>query len=210
MITARNFLQFIGDLGIPAHKARPMHVSAFLAKKHQEFRQRHGHPPENEIWWRCGKTPGIHRLLTLAQGRWPPASDIDTRLEWFRNKLGEKRIGLVALRKQSAMVRHFLEFLREVSVTADAVTPGEVAAFLKERLRIYRRTIGGSPADMDRWRQRYTGPVHRFLRYVHGQWPPPSPPMPSWKHSDNISLTEASFAKRFSTTAYMCAPFWNS
>lgn len=80
------------------------------------------------------------------------------------------------MRKQSAVVRHFLEFLEETSVPVEAVSTGDIDAFLRVRLRIYRRTTGRSPADMHQWRQRHTCPVNRFLHYVDNQWPSPTPP----------------------------------
>jgi len=175
MIAARNFLEFIRAHGIAVTKVQPSDVSAFLAKEDDKSRRRRGHSPRDVVSWRSTKTSAIHWLLALAQGQWPPASDIDRRLQWFRRKLRNEGIGPDALRKQSAMVRHFLEFLREISVAPEAVIPSEVTDFLKQRLQIYRRTMGRSPANMGQWRPRHMGPIHRFLRYLHGHWPPPSP-----------------------------------
>ena len=178
MIAARNFLQFIDARGVAVTEVQPGDVSAFLAKEHEKSRRRYGHSPKDVISWRSNRTSGIHRLLALAQGQWPPTSDIDRRLQWFQRKLRNEGIGPDAFRKQSAMVRRFLEFLREISAAPEAVTPSQLASFLRQRLQICCRTMGRSPADMDTWRQRHTGPIHRFLCYLHGHWPPPSPPDP--------------------------------
>jgi site-specific recombinase XerD len=176
IIAARQFLQFIRDRSIPMRRVQPSDVEAFLTKKHEQYCRRHGHPPKDEIEWRCARTPAIHRLLALAQGRWPPPSDIDRRVQWFLKKLRQEGRGPEMVRKQAAIVRHFLEFLQHISVPPERVSPSKIACFLKKQLRIFRRCNGQSPAYTYQWRQRHTCAVNRFLRYVQRQWPPPVPP----------------------------------
>jgi site-specific recombinase XerD len=47
-----------------------------------------------------------------------------------------------------------------------------VSRYLKARLAVYRRRNGQLPPNPKAWRYGQTGPIHRLLRLLHGQWPP--------------------------------------
>ena len=66
------FLRFLNKHHVAAETAQPEHVQAYLQVALRTYRRLHGHPPPSEAGWRCSHTNGIHMLLRLVQGQWPP------------------------------------------------------------------------------------------------------------------------------------------
>lgn len=176
--TARNFLRYLNARSVSIRDAEPQHIRSFLDLKRRQYVRNHGHPPVNEIWFRCDKTPPIHRLLTLAQGQWPPATHIDRRVLWFQKRLAKENVGSEVVRKQVAAVRRFLEFLSHRSMTLEDVTPADVTAFLTHRPKAYGCVHPSPAAGSGDWKKPHRYAVHRLLRYLRGQWPPPVTPDP--------------------------------
>lgn len=152
--------------------AQPSDVERFLSAQRQRYRRQYGRFPEDDIKWRCERTPGIHRLLALAQGCWPPRTDIDRRIARFRNRLLNEKVNSEARRKYESAARHFLGFIDQIGIAPGQVSPDHVTAFLEERLKTYRRTHQRSPTDIRQWQRSYLTGIHRFLRFAHGRWPP--------------------------------------
>ena len=74
-----------------------------------------------------------------------------------------------------SMIRVFLRFLRAEHVPIGDVRPAHIALYLDSRLAAYQRSHRRLPADPKLWRYRLTGPIHRYLRLVRGEWPPKLP-----------------------------------
>ncbi|MGA2814339.1 MAG: site-specific integrase [Candidatus Acidiferrum sp.] len=79
-------------------------------------------------------------------------------------------------RKYECGVKQFLAFLHRIALPPERATHEDVSAFLKDHLKSYRRTHKRAPSDIRGWKRGYLTPIHRFLRFVQGQWPPPPRP----------------------------------
>jgi len=69
---ARHFLRFLDKRSVTLETAATADVSAFVDRELILYRRQQGRSPESVVDWRCGLTPGIHYLLRLVQGVWPP------------------------------------------------------------------------------------------------------------------------------------------
>ena len=137
----------------------PPQVAQYLRHATVTFRKRRGRPPAPH--WHSIPRSGIHALLRLARGQWPPEPDVvgpeaTLRHEiclkyemWLRDERGLAVASIVAL---MAEARHFLAWqldrggaaslrklgVREIDLYMDARTPGLRRKSLKdyaERLR---------------------------------------------------------------------------
>ena len=70
-------------------------------------------------------------------------------------------------------MKTFLAFLNRNALAPERVTQENVIAFLKDHLKSYRRTYKRAPSDIRGWQRGYLTGIHRYLRFVQGQWPPP-------------------------------------
>ena len=68
---ARHFLRCLDKQHVDVSVALPASVEAYLQRARRMYRRRHGHPPDYK-GWQCLHTNGIHMLLRLVQGQWPP------------------------------------------------------------------------------------------------------------------------------------------
>lgn len=129
---ARRFLVSFGRRGVPVTDVTEAQVAQYLHHAIDCFRKRHGRSPGAR--WHAIPRSGIHALLRLAQGRWPPAPKVtcaadalrvaicDEYETWLREERGLARPSIVALLWEA---RHFLtwqlgrsgaESLKELSV----------------------------------------------------------------------------------------------
>src|SRR5262245_46423109 len=67
---ARDFLAYLAQHEIPVMAVQPSQVAQFLRYAAVIFRKRRGHPPGPH--WQSIPRSGIHALLRLARGQWPP------------------------------------------------------------------------------------------------------------------------------------------
>jgi site-specific recombinase XerD len=145
---ARNFLAFLEKQRTAIADAQPETVERYLKQAQRRYRRRHGHSPDYE-GWRCSHTNGIHMLLRMVHGQWPPAPSAVTRFELYLRKLCEdfatslaEMRGLaaetVAERRDEA--RRFLDWLgqRVIQGVAD-VKVTDVDAYMKHRAGPLRR-----------------------------------------------------------------------
>lgn len=174
MCDARLFLDFLNRQRIAIRSAQPTDVERFLSTQRQRYRRQHGRFPENDIKWRCERTPGIHWLLAIAQGSWPPRTEIDRRITAFRRRLLNDKIQAEALRKYTSAARQFLGFLTQIGIATEEVVPKHLTAFLEAQLKAYRRKHQREPGDLSMWKRSYLTGTHRFLRFAQGRWPPPA------------------------------------
>lgn len=71
VLVAGRFLAYLKEQHVAVEIAGESNVSLYLQKELRHFRRYHGRGPRNG--WRRSHTAGIHMLLRLAQGKWPPA-----------------------------------------------------------------------------------------------------------------------------------------
>lgn len=88
LAAARNFLAFLDKQRIAVSAAQPTIVERYLDFARGRYRRLHGHPPQQERWQRT-HTPGIHMLLRLVQGHWPPVPIPGTAFDLYRRETSE-------------------------------------------------------------------------------------------------------------------------
>jgi integrase/recombinase XerD len=156
---AREFLAYLAQHEIPITAVTPSQVAQYLRHATITFRKRRGRPPASH--WHSIPRSGIHALLRLARGQWPPEPDVvgpeaTLRLEiclkyetWLRDERGLAAASIFAL---MAEARNFLAWqldrggaaslrklgVRDIDLYMDGRTPGLRRKSLKdyaERLR---------------------------------------------------------------------------
>lgn len=145
---ARHFLAYLRKRRIALDDAEPETVEHYLKLVQRKYRRRHGHSPAYD-GWRCIQTNGIHMLLRMVRGQWPPAAVAVTPFELGRRDLcnGYAK-SMVEMRGLSAETvddrRHeaccFLDWLKEVALeTLTTLTAANVDAYMKHRATSLRR-----------------------------------------------------------------------
>ena len=156
---ARDFLAYLAQHEIPVTAVKPSQVAQYLRHAGVTFRKRRGRPPGPN--WHSIPRSGIHAVLRLAQGQWPPEPDVigpEAELRhaicrnyeaWLREERGLAVASITAL---LAEARHFLIWqlerggaqslknlsVRDIDLYMDARAPGQRRVSLKgyaERLR---------------------------------------------------------------------------
>jgi len=169
----RAFLRFLEARGVDPTAAQPSHLRSYLRLQLARYRRRQRREPLDPVDWRSHHTAPIHLFLRWAQGAWPPPSDIARQLASFRAHLRAKRFTRHSVTAYCIVVHRFLLFLERLAVAPERVRPAELAAFVADERRRYRRRHGQDPRNMVLWRCSLTGAVHALLRRKQGQWPPP-------------------------------------
>lgn len=112
---ARGFLDHLARRNILVADVSEVQVAQYLRDAIALFRKRHGRPPGP--YWHSIPRSGIHMLLRLAQGQWPPAPKVtcasdavrfticDEYETWLREERGLVQPSIVALLWEA---RHFL------------------------------------------------------------------------------------------------------
>ena len=172
--SGRSFLDHIRSRGIALQVASPDDVKAYLRVRWHQYRRRCGHQAVDEAEWRSRHTASAHMLLRLAQGTWPPLTSLESRVQSFKETLQQEQLRPDTIRQYLEQARLFLAYLDRQQVALERATPSDLDEFITERLRIYRRRYGHLPRRLAHWRCEYTKAIHRLLRQVQGQWPPPS------------------------------------
>ena len=83
---ATKFLTFIAKQKLTIAAVKPETVEHYVGLAKGRYRRRHGHPPNYE-GWRCSHTNGIHMLLRLIHGQWPPVPLAVTPSEIFQREI---------------------------------------------------------------------------------------------------------------------------
>ncbi len=114
---ARWFLEYLAWRDIPIAGVTEAQVEQYLRHAIRCFRKRHGRPAEAR--WHAIPRSGIHALLRLAQGQWPPAPKVtcaadalrfticDEYETWLREERGLAPASIRALMWEA---RHFLSW----------------------------------------------------------------------------------------------------
>ena len=112
---AREFVDYLARRGIEITDVTEPQVAQYLRHAIALFRKRHGRPAAPR--WHSIPRSGIHALLRLAQGQWPPAPKVtcaadalrfgicDEYETWLREERGLARPSIAALIWEA---RHFL------------------------------------------------------------------------------------------------------
>ena len=173
------FLSFLGDRSVALEVATPADLSAFIVRQLVLCRREQGRLPQNVVNWRCGLTHGIHYLLRLVQGKWPPARPAQPWLERLRKQLeadfSSRQSRVVYLRRCA----EFLAYLEALGVSLETAEVSHVSGFNRKKLLAYRKRHGRLPLSMTCWKTSIETPINRLLRLVHGYWPPDCRPEPS-------------------------------
>jgi site-specific recombinase XerD len=158
-----------------AKSVMPADLERYLNWQRRAYQSRHGREPHDENHWRSYYTAGIHHLLHVTQGKWPPQPDFAKHLNALREALNRAGFSPSAIRSSFYYARRFLRYLAAHDVSPEEASPKDVGAFLQNVLRTRRRTMKSPPHVEIKWRRHYRKTIHRLLEYVQGEWPPASP-----------------------------------
>ena len=165
---ARRFLVYLEKRGTRVEHAQPADVAGYLRSERQRFHRRHRHAPTTVTRWRNSHTAGVHMLLRVAQGAWPPPLPSMTERDRFQDTLIQQyaawmrdRYGLAAetRRDRCAEARRFLAWLgpRGTDLPLQQVCVTDLDAYVTSRASALRRVS----------RKGFTGNVRSFLRFLH-------------------------------------------
>ena len=175
----RRFLSFLPDRSIRLEAVIPSDLSAFIERELVLYRREQGWLPQNVVNWRCGLTHGIHYLLRLVQGKWPPASPAQSCLERLKRQLEQDFSSTRSCTVYLRRCTEFLRYLEALGVPLEKTQASHISNFNVTKLAAYRKRHGRLPRSMTCWKTRIETPINRLLRLVHGYWPPDSRPDPS-------------------------------
>jgi site-specific recombinase XerD len=171
MAAARGFLLYLTKQRVDVADANAAHEQAFLTHKLNFYRKRHGRGPSDLSSWRWGYSSGVHIVMRLAQGQWPPVTVPASPEEAFRRHLCDayaqwltdvRGLAATTIPNRRAEAKRFLESLGErggnESVIAQ-ITVADLDHYLTQRAPQLRRTT----------RQKLVLCLRGFLRYIHIQ-----------------------------------------
>jgi len=167
MTAARHFLADLEARHADVDTAQPAHVEFYLRQALRRYRRRHGRAPGYKSWRRL-QTEGIHMLLRLVQGRWPPVAAAIQPAEEFRREIcgayARWMAGLCGRNPRTVLARcgeagRFLDWLGESATPQTLATLSlvDVDAYMKDRARSLRRTSLRQAASN----------IRAFLRWLH-------------------------------------------
>lgn len=163
---ARGFLEYLARQNLDVAAVKPSQVEQYLRHAIRSFRQRHGRPPAPR--WHAIPRSGIHALLRLAQGKWPPEPEVigpEATLQhticseydsWLREERGLARASIYALMWEA---RHFLAWQLDRGGTASVMELGvqDIDLYMDMRAPGLRRRSLKDVAER----------LRSLLRYMH-------------------------------------------
>jgi site-specific recombinase XerD len=163
---ARHFLRYLDEQKVDVSAAQPESVENYLQQARRMYRRRHGHPPDYK-GWRSLRTNGIHMLLRLVQGRWPPARAI-TPFEILQNEIrgeyaqwmaGERGLAPGTVSHRCSEAGRLLDWLGERAAREElaTLTHLDVDGYMK-----FRAGSAGRRSLKD-----VTTKTRSFLRWLH-------------------------------------------
>jgi integrase/recombinase XerD len=163
---ARNFLRCLDEQKVDVGTAQPASVEEYLQQARRLYRRRHGHPPDYK-GWQCLHTNGIHMLLRLVQGQWPPAPKAVTPIEILQNEMrgeyaewmaGQRGLAPGTVSHRCCEAGRLLDWLGERATREElaTLTHLDVDGYLK-----YRATAVGRRSLKD-----VTTKIRSFLRWL--------------------------------------------
>lgn len=162
---ARNFLEFLCNQNIALADTQSATVESYLEMARPKRRWRNRHSTADEQWRRSQKN-GIHMLLRIVHGKWPPVA-APTPDELYAQELCEKYAGclvetrglaLETVAGHQAEAGRFLRWLGErVKREGLVLDVADVDAYLKSRAESLRRASIKGVAIY----------LRNFLRWLH-------------------------------------------
>ncbi|MBB5712999.1 site-specific integrase [Sphingomonas xinjiangensis] len=145
---ARAFLDYLAECDMQVETVTPVQVDQYLAYATQDFEAQYGRPPSAR--WHVLPRTSINKLLRLAQGKWPPATEIiepETAYrqaicceyeEWLRDERGLACATIAALMWEA---RNFLrwQFERGGAASLDKLSIVEIDLYMDLRAPGLRR-----------------------------------------------------------------------
>jgi integrase/recombinase XerD len=170
MAVAGRFLSYLRARGIAPEAATATEEQTFLDYRLKRYEKRHSRPPRDLAGWRWEHTHGIHMLMRLVQGQWPPVPAPATRREAFHQELGDayaqwllavRGLSSTTIPNRRAEAKRFLESLRERgdSGSLSSITVADLDHYINSRAPQLRRVT----------RQRLVICLRGFLRYLQAQ-----------------------------------------
>jgi len=169
LAVARGFLQYLGKQGVDVVAAATEDEKAFLIHRLEAYRKRHGRDPNDLSGWRWGQISGIHMVMRVVQGLWPPVTIPASPEDAFRLNLCDayarwlsdaRGLAATTIPNRRAEARRFLESLGdrggEQALLAQ-ITVADLDHYLAKRAPQLRRVT----------RQRLVLCLRGFLRYIH-------------------------------------------
>ncbi len=164
---ARHFLRCLDKQHLDVTSAQPSSVDEYLKRARRTYRRRHGHQPDCR-GWRCLHTNGIHMLLRLVQGQWPPAPTAINPAEILRVEIcgeyaqwmvGQRGLAQGTVSHRCSEARRLLRWLGERSTREELATLNhvDVDGYMKFRAALIGRR---SLKDV-------TTKTRSFLRWLH-------------------------------------------
>jgi integrase/recombinase XerD len=163
----RYFLTYLSKQRVEVCETQPANVEGYLQQARRRYRRDRGHSGDYK-GWRRSHTNGIHMLLRLVQGKWPPVLEPSTPTEIFRREVCEEYsswiTGFCGLAQETMYHRcaeagRFLDWLGERATPSELVvlTFRDVDAYMKDRAASLRRhSLKGVATN-----------VRNFLRWLH-------------------------------------------
>lgn len=147
---ARFFMAYLGKRRVEVDAVQPEDVEQYLRQARRLYRRRHGHFPEYKSW-RGTQTNGIHMLLRLVFGQWPPVLAGVTQSEVFGRERCQEYMqwmtsfsGLAQLTMSHRCdeAHRFFDWLGDRSSREELafLRVPDVDAYMKDRARLLRRT----------------------------------------------------------------------
>ena len=141
---ARQFLEYLRKRSTPIERAQPCHVAGYLRLEHRHYVRRHHHDPPGIGDWRNSHRSGIHMLLRLVHGAWPPAAQpasagdrfqavlLEGYVTWERERRGLAETTWSGRRDEA---RRFLTWLESHRPAIDLqhVTVSDIDAYIADR-----------------------------------------------------------------------------
>lgn len=165
---ARRFLAYLSKRAICVEEAQALDLALYLQSERQRYHRRHHHRPASVAAWQNSYTGGLHILLRLVQGQWPPLSWSSAAHDRFQTRLIQEyeaqmqdRRGLAAETRtdRCGEARRFLVWLglRGTDTHLRQLGVAELDAYVKSRaLSVRRVTLKGISVKL-----------RDFLRYLH-------------------------------------------
>ncbi|MFS8980278.1 site-specific integrase [Cupriavidus necator] len=166
---ARKFLRYLKQRGLAIVAVQPAHVAMYLRCELRRFERRHGHAPRSLEHWRASHTAGIHQLLRMAMGKWPPAPQASSASEAFSQKLcteyerwldDVRGLASDTIHELAAEARRFMHWYFERAVSVDdlgRLTIADIDAYMQARSGSLRRISRKSLAQR----------LRCFMRFAH-------------------------------------------
>jgi integrase/recombinase XerD len=166
MAGARNFLEFLRKQNIAITDAQSATVESYLKMARPKRRWRNSHSTADEEWRRSQRY-GIHMLLRMVNGKWPPIPAATTPAGLYAQELCEEYAGclvetrglaLETVAGHQAEAGRFLCWLGErVKQEALIIDVADVDAYMKSRAEtLQRASIKGVAIYL-----------RNFLRWLH-------------------------------------------